>query len=120
LSQLSGAIKIIISTQDSLFYLFVAIIILIFNVSTHKHYNNFLLRSTTRIGKVTQDRFTLTLGTVFWSIIIALPLPILWSTIGHCLQNVWQFPMATAIGSGVIATTPVLWIFMISATFSLP
>ncbi|MGP1930096.1 MAG: miniconductance mechanosensitive channel MscM, partial [Arsenophonus sp. ET-DL12-MAG3] len=40
--------------------------------------------------------------------------------IGHCLQNVWQFPMATAIGSGVIATTPVLWIFMISATFSLP
>ncbi|XZQ55090.1 MAG: miniconductance mechanosensitive channel MscM [Arsenophonus sp.] len=120
LSQLSGAIKIIISTQDSLLYLFVAIIILIFNVSTHKHYNNFLFRSTTRIGKVTQDRFTLTLGTVFWSIIIALPLPILWSTIGHCLQNVWQFPMATAIGSGVIATTPVLWIFMISATFSLP
>jgi len=28
--------------------------------------------------------------------------------------------MATAIGSGVRATTPVLWVFMISATFALP
>ncbi|MGP1930738.1 MAG: miniconductance mechanosensitive channel MscM [Arsenophonus sp. ET-YP4-MAG3] len=120
LSQLSSAIKIIFTTQDSLLYLLVAITIVIFSISTHQHYNNFLLRASTRIGKVTQDRFILTLQTVFWSILIALPLPILWSAIGYGLQNVWQFQMATAIGFGVRATTPVLWIFMISATFALP
>ena len=120
LSQLSGAIKVIIATQDSLLYLLAAVAIVIFSISTHQHYNNFLLRASTRIGKVTQDRFALTLRTVFWSILIALPLPILWSAIGYGLQSAWQFPMATAIGYGVSATTPVLWVFMISATFALP
>lgn len=119
LSQLSGAIRIIFASQDSLLYLLAAVAIVIFSISTHQHYNNFLLRASTRIGKVTQDRFALTLRTVFWSILIALPLPILWSAIGYGLQSAWQFPMATAIGSGVRATTPVLWVFMISATFAL-
>ncbi|MFP3019107.1 MAG: miniconductance mechanosensitive channel MscM [Arsenophonus sp.] len=120
LSQLSGAIKVIFSTQNTLLYLLSSAIIVIFSISTHQHYNNFLLRASARIGKVTQDHFALTLRTVFWSILIALPLPILWSAIGFSLQSVWQFPMATAIGSGVRATTPVLWIFMISATFAMP
>lgn len=120
LSQLSGAIRVIFASQDSLLYLLAAVAIVIFSISTHQHYNNFLLRASTRIGKVTQDRFALTLRTVFWSILIALPLPILWSAIGYDLQSAWQFPMATAIGSGVRATTPVLWVFMISATFALP
>ncbi|MGP1939683.1 MAG: miniconductance mechanosensitive channel MscM [Arsenophonus sp. ET-DL9-MAG3] len=120
LSQLSNAIKVIFTSQDTLLYLLVAITIVIFSISTHQHYNNFLLRASTRIGKVTQDRFILTLRTVFWSILIALPLPILWSAIGYGLQSVWQFQMATAIGFGLRATTPVLWIFMISATFALP
>ncbi|MGP1928880.1 MAG: miniconductance mechanosensitive channel MscM [Arsenophonus sp. NC-WZS1-MAG3] len=120
LSQLSGAIKVIFASQDSLLYLLTAVVIVIFSISTHQHYNNFLLRSSTQIGKVTQDRFALTLRTVFWSILIALPLPILWSAIGYGLQSAWQFQMATAIGSGVRATTPVLWVFMISATFALP
>lgn len=120
LSQLSDAIRVIFASQDSLLYLLAAVAIVIFSISTHQHYNNFLLRASTRIGKVTQDRFALTLRTVFWSILIALPLPILWSAIGYGLQSAWQFPMATAIGSGVRATTPVLWVFMISATFALP
>ncbi|HGJ5883785.1 miniconductance mechanosensitive channel MscM [Arsenophonus sp.] len=120
LSQLSGAIRVIFASQDSLLYLLAAVAIVIFSISTHQHYNNFLLRASIRIGKVTQDRFALTLRTVFWSILIALPLPILWSAIGYGLQSAWQFPMATAIGSGVRATTPVLWVFMISATFALP
>lgn len=120
LSQLSGAIRVIFASRDSLLYLLAAVVIVIFSISTHQHYNNFLLRASTRIGKVTQDRFALTLRTVFWSILIALPLPILWSAIGYGLQSAWQFPMATAIGSGVRATTPVLWVFMISATFALP
>lgn len=47
LSQLSGAIKVIIATQDSLLYLFAAVAIVIFSISTHQHYNNFLLRQHT-------------------------------------------------------------------------
>ncbi|MFP3014205.1 MAG: miniconductance mechanosensitive channel MscM [Arsenophonus sp.] len=120
LSQLSSAIKIIFTTQDSLLYLLASVAIVIFSISTHQHYNNFLLRTSTSIGKVTQDRFTLTLRTVFWSILIALPLPILWSAIGYGLQSAWQFQMTIAIGYGVRATTPVLWIFMISAIFAMP
>lgn len=120
LSQLSNAIRIILANQDSLLYLLAALTIVIFSISTHQHYNNFLLRASRRIGKVTQDRFALTIRTVFWSILIALPLPILWSAFGYGLQSAWQFLMATAIGSGVRATTPILWVFMISATFALP
>jgi len=77
LSHLSGAIRVIFASQDSLLYLLAAVAIVIFSISTHQHYNNFLLRASTRIGKVTQDRFALTLRTIFWSILIALPLPIL-------------------------------------------
>ncbi|TOM54450.1 hypothetical protein CGH73_28680, partial [Vibrio parahaemolyticus] len=67
---------------------------------------------------VTQDRFYLTIRTIFWSIIVALPLPMMWSAIGYGLQSAWQYPMAVAIGFGVSATTPLLWLFMISETFS--
>lgn len=44
----------------------------------------------------------------------------MWSAIGYGLQSAWQYPMAAAIGYGVSATTPVLWLFMISETFSRP
>ncbi|BGI50857.1 MAG: miniconductance mechanosensitive channel MscM [Arsenophonus endosymbiont of Ceratovacuna japonica] len=120
LSQLSNAIKIMLSNKDSLLYLLIAISIVIFKINTHNHYNNFLLRASACIGKVTKDRFALTIQTVFWSILIALPLPILWLAIGYGLQSAWQFPIASAIGFGIRSTILVLWIFMISATFALP
>ena len=120
LSQLVGALKVMVTTQDSFLYLLGSIILVIFSVSTRKHYQAFLDRSSLRIGKVTQDRFYLTIRTIFWSIIVALPLPMMWSAIGYGLQSAWQFPMAAAIGYGVSATTPVLWLFMISETFSRP
>ncbi|WP_163367084.1 hypothetical protein, partial [Escherichia coli] len=90
-----------------------------FSLRTRKHYNAFLERVSNRIGKVTQDHFSLTVRTVFWSILIALPLPLLWSAVGYGLQSVeWRYPMAGAIGYGVTAAAPVLWLFMISATFA--
>ena len=120
LSQLVGALNVMVTTQDTFLYLLGSIILVIFSVSTRKHYQAFLDRSSLRIGKVTQDRFYLTVRTIFWSIIVALPLPMMWSAIGYGLQSAWQFPMAAAIGYGVSATTPVLWLFMISETFSRP
>ncbi|STV30779.1 potassium efflux system KefA protein [Klebsiella pneumoniae] len=72
------------------------------------------------MGKVTQDHFWLTLRTVFWSILVASPLPVLWMTLGYGLQSAWPFPLAVAIGDGVTATVPLLWVVMICATFARP
>lgn len=120
LSQLTGALEVMLTTQDTFLYLLGSIILVIFSISTRRHYQDFLDRASLRIGKVTQDHFYLTIRTIFWSIIVALPLPMMWSAIGYGLQSAWQYPMAAAIGYGVSATTPVLWLFMISETFSRP
>ncbi|RBZ96885.1 miniconductance mechanosensitive channel MscM, partial [Klebsiella pneumoniae] len=58
--------------------------------------------------------------TVFWSILVASPLPVLWMTLGYGLQSAWPFPLAVAIGDGVTATVPLLWVVMICATFARP
>ena len=74
----------------------------------------FLKKVSNRIGKSHSDHFSLTVRTVFWSILIALPLPLLWSAVGYGLQSVeWRYPMAGAIGYGVTCRSPVLWLFMI-------
>ncbi|HID0931000.1 TPA: miniconductance mechanosensitive channel MscM, partial [Klebsiella pneumoniae] len=57
---------------------------------------------------------------VFWSILVASPLPVLWMTLGYGLQSAWPFPLAVAIGDGVTATVPLLWVVMICATFARP
>ncbi|MDX7999928.1 miniconductance mechanosensitive channel MscM [Xenorhabdus sp. Reich] len=119
-SQLGAAVHSMLTIQDSMLYLLGTLLLVIFSISSHRQYHAFLERSSNRIGKVTQDHFSLTLRTVFWSIIAALPLPMLWSAIGYGLQNAWQYPMANAIGNGVRETTPVLWVFMLSAAFAHP
>ncbi|CAM3875840.1 miniconductance mechanosensitive channel MscM [Xenorhabdus thuongxuanensis] len=119
-SQLVAAIHSMLTKQDTLLYLLGTLLLVIFSISSHRQYHAFLERSSNRIGKVTQDHFSLTVRTVFWSVVAALPLPMLWSAIGYGLQNAWQYPMATAIGNGVRETTPVLWVFMLSAAFAHP
>lgn len=120
-SQLGHAAVNMLKNQDTFIYLLVTLSIVGFSLRTRKHYNAFLERVSNRIGKVTQDHFSLTVRTVFWSILIALPLPLLWSAVGYGLQSVeWRYPMAGAIGYGVTAAAPVLWLFMISATFARP
>jgi potassium efflux system protein len=51
---------------------------------------------------------------------VASPLPVLWMTLGYGLQSAWPFPLAVAIGDGVTATVPLLWVVMICATFARP
>ncbi|MDX7989050.1 miniconductance mechanosensitive channel MscM [Xenorhabdus sp. 12] len=119
-SQLGAAIHGMLTTQNTLLYLLGTLLIVVFSISSRRQYHAYLERSSNRIGKVTQDHFALTLRTVFWSIIVALPVPMLWSAIGNGLQNAWQYPIANAIGNGVQETTPVLWVFMLSAAFTHP
>ncbi len=51
---------------------------------------------------------------------MASPLPVLWMTLGYGLQSAWPFPLAVAIGDGVTATVPLLWVVIDRATFARP
>ncbi len=107
-----------LTSKETLLPLFAALLLVGFSISSRRHFTRFLERSSARVGKVTQDHFWLTLRTVFWSILVASPLPVLWMTLGYGLQSARPFPLAVAIGDGVTATVPLLWVVMISATTS--
>lgn len=119
-NQLSSALIMMVTSQETLIPLFTALLLVGFSISSRRHYHAFLERSASRVGKVNQDHFFLTLRTVFWSVVVALPLPVLWAALGYGLQHAWPYPVAVAIGDGVTATVPVLWVFMISAHFAHP
>lgn len=119
-SQLGGAFIMMVSSRETLIPIFGALLMVIFSISSRKHYHAFLARASSRVGKVTQDEFFLTLRTVFWSILVALPLPVLWAALGFGLQSAWSYPVAEAIGKGVTATLPILWVCMICAAFAHP
>ena len=107
-----------LTSRQTLFPLFGALLLVGFSISSRKHFTRFLERSSARVGKVTQDHFWLTMRTVFWSILVASPLPVLWATLGYGLQEAWPFPLAVAVGDGVTATVPLLWVVMICAAFA--
>lgn len=109
-----------LTSKETLLPLFAALLLVGFSISSRRHFTRFLERSSARVGKVTQDHFWLTLRTVFWSILVASPLPVLWMTLGYGLQSAWPFPLAVAIGDGVTATVPLLWVVIICATFARP
>ena len=119
-SQLGKATAMMLTSKQTLLPLFAALILVGFSISSRKHFTRFLERSSARVGKVTQDHFWLTMRTVFWSILVASPLPVLWATLGYGLQEAWPYPLAVAIGDGVTATVPLLWVVMICAAFARP
>ncbi len=119
-SQLSKASIMMLTSKETLLPLFGALVLVGCSVYSRRHFTRFLERSASRVGKVTQDHFWLTLRTVFWSILVASPLPVLWATLGYGLREAWLYPLAVAIGSGVTATVPLLWVVMICATFARP
>ncbi|WP_408949788.1 miniconductance mechanosensitive channel MscM [Limnobaculum xujianqingii] len=120
LSELSGAFGMMLTTKESVVLILAALVLVGFGFSSRRHYQAFLERVASRIGKVTQDQFSSTIRTVFWSVIVAVPLPVLWWALAYGLQHAWQYPIAVAIGEGVNATVPLMWVFMISASFAHP
>jgi len=120
LGQLGGALVMMFTNRETVLPILGAILLVGFSLSSRRHYRDFLDRSASKVGKVTQDRFGLTMRTVFWSILVALPLPVLWMALGYGLQHAWPYPVAVAIGDGITATVPLLWAFMISAAFARP
>lgn len=120
LGQLGGAMVMMFTSRETVIPIIGAVLLVGFSLSSRRHYRDFMSRSASKVGKVTQDRFGLTMRTVFWSILVALPLPVLWMALGYGLQHAWPYPIAVAIGDGVTATVPLLWAFMISASFARP
>nr|WP_225622547.1 miniconductance mechanosensitive channel MscM [Musicola keenii] len=118
LTQLSGALLMMFTSSGSLLPLLGALLLVGLSISSRRHYHAFLERASSRVGKVTLDYFMLTLRTVFWSIMVAIPLPVLWAALGYGLQNAWPYPVAVAIGDSVTATVPLMWVVMISASFA--
>ena len=86
-SQLGKASVMMLTSKETLFPLFAALVLVGFSLYSRKHFTRFLERSASRVGKVTQDHFRLTLRTVFWSILVASPLPVLWMTLGYGLRE---------------------------------
>lgn len=119
-NQLTHALGMMLTSQETLILLFGALMLVGFSLSSRRHYHAFLDRSSSRVGKVNQDHFSLTLRNVFWSVLVALPLPVLWAALGYGLRHAWPYPVAVAIGDGVSATVPVLWVFMVCAHFARP
>lgn len=118
LTQLSSALAMMVTSRGTLLPLLGALLLVGLSVSSRRHYHAFLERASSRVGKVTLDHFTLTLRTVFWSVMAAIPLPVLWAALGYGLQNAWPYPVAVAIGDSVTATVPLMWVVMISASFA--
>ncbi|WP_130832099.1 miniconductance mechanosensitive channel MscM [[Erwinia] mediterraneensis] len=120
LSQMGKALAMVFTSQETVFPVLGAMLLLGFSISSRRHYHAFLDRAASKVGKVTLDRFQLTLRTVFWSILLALPLPLLWGALGYGLQHAWPYPFAVAIGHGITDTFPLMWTLMIGAAFARP
>ena len=119
-SQLGKATMMMLTSKETILPLFGALILVGCSIYSRRYFTRFLERSAAKVGKVTQDHFWLTLRTLFWSILVASPLPVLWMTLGYGLREAWPYPLAVAIGDGVTATVPLLWVVMICATFARP
>ncbi|OCG18764.1 hypothetical protein A9G23_10195 [Gilliamella sp. App4-10] len=118
LSQLYNASAEVLSAPKPLFLIILSLLFVFTHFKMRTKYNTFLTKSASRVGKVTQDSYSLTLKVVIFSLIMALPVPILWAVFGYALQINWDYPVAYALGYGVNAAAPILWVFIISAHFA--
>lgn len=120
LSQLYHAVTEIIQTPQTLFLFILALALVFAYYKGKSKYNYYLEKAANRVGKVNQDSFSITLRVVVYSLLMALPIPILWGIIGYSLQADWDYPVAVALGYGINAAAPILWVFIISAQFASP
>ncbi|WP_159714884.1 miniconductance mechanosensitive channel MscM [Blochmannia endosymbiont of Camponotus nipponensis] len=117
--QIISSLKMIFTNRNTWIPIILCIIISIgFHFGAYHHYQKFLERSSKKIGKVNQDNFLLTFHNIWYSMLIALPAPILWMVIGYSLNHAWLYPISVAISDGIYATTFILWMCIVSAYFA--
>ncbi|MDF7670093.1 miniconductance mechanosensitive channel MscM [Orbaceae bacterium ESL0721] len=120
LTQLYHVCIEVLTTPKALFFLLLSILFVFMHFKMKPKYNDFLARAAAKVGKVTQDRYSLTIEVVIYSLIMALPIPFLWGVLGYALQIDPDYSAAYALGYGVNAAAPILWVFIISAQFAEP
>ncbi|AKC59661.1 miniconductance mechanosensitive channel MscM [Blochmannia endosymbiont of Polyrhachis (Hedomyrma) turneri] len=118
LFQLTSAIKksFINNQKSSILSLTLLLFICSSHITCQNKYYSFLKHSNQQL-KYTNN-FLLTLQNIFWSIIIAIPIPILLMLFGYNLYQSWEYPIASAIGEGIITAAPILWLLMIFSYFT--
>ncbi|TNI89694.1 miniconductance mechanosensitive channel MscM [Aeromonas allosaccharophila] len=66
-----------------------------------RHLNQYCDHIAPRIGKVTQDKFSLTSRLLLRSLLASLPLPAMVLMVRGPLEGAWQYPFAVAIARGL-------------------
>lgn len=66
-----------------------------------RHLNQYCDHIAPRIGKVTQDKFSLTSRLLLRSLLASLPLPAMVLMVRGLLEGAWQYPFAVAIARGL-------------------
>ncbi|BBR40767.1 mechanosensitive ion channel protein MscS [Aeromonas veronii] len=66
-----------------------------------RHLNQYCDHSAPRIGKVTQDKFSLTSRLLLRSLLASLPLPAMVLMVRGLLEGAWQYPFAVAVARGL-------------------
>lgn len=66
-----------------------------------RHLNQYCDHIAPRIGKVTQDKFSLTSRLLLRSLLAALPLPAMVLMVRGLLEGAWQYPFAVAVARGL-------------------
>ncbi|BAH83043.1 miniconductance mechanosensitive channel MscM [Candidatus Ishikawella capsulata] len=111
-------ILVIFHNIDNIFLILINLLLYFLNKCLQGNYKKILEKNSSKVGKVTQDKFYITINTALYSMINALPIPIYWLTLGYILQNTWPWLTLIAVGQGIIATVPLLIVSMIIISFS--
>ncbi|ADV33483.1 putative membrane protein/mechanosensitive ion channel [Candidatus Blochmanniella vafra str. BVAF] len=121
-NQIKSAFYMIVTNQSTLIpMIFCFIISLGLHFGARHYYYKFLETTSNYVGKVNQDNFLITFYNIWSTIFIALPIPILWISIGYNLNHTcWLYPIIVSIGNGMNATAFMLWIFITSGYFASP
>lgn len=118
--QLLAALQTMFESPGFMLLFLISMVLVFVQFKLKSRFTDFIDRISNKVGKVTIDRYRLTLEVIAYSLLMAIPFPFLWACLGYGLQLDWHFPVANAIGYGVNCAAPILWIFMISARFAAP
>ncbi|WDI78516.1 miniconductance mechanosensitive channel MscM [Candidatus Purcelliella pentastirinorum] len=116
--QLVSAFLLMFSNIKTLLPILISLLFIFINIINNKNYDKFLNYSSMCIGKITKDRFSLTLYVTLLSMLSALPTLCFFTSLGLGFQYAWSYPIAVALGNGIITMIPLLSVFMISAKFA--
>ncbi|MBK4765007.1 MAG: miniconductance mechanosensitive channel MscM [Pantoea sp. Brub] len=104
--------------KTAVIHILLSLLVLIVGIILYHKYNLFLNYSANKIGNVTQDRFDFTIRTVLWSILISIPIPLLWRTFFSSLENSSSHLIIIAISDSLVNITPILIVLILNVIFT--